>query len=88
MDPYPAYAYPYLYRFHVFYASTMPTPSYLRLLGMTQAGRLYLNENKKRLKLPLVSKAAAFQILPFKWIFMLRICMHLELDNTPNRLRL
>ncbi len=27
---------------------------------MTAAGRLYLNENKKRLKLPLVSKAAAF----------------------------
>lgn len=40
--------------------SDMTTPSYLRLLGMTQAGRLYLNENKKRLKLPVVSKAAAF----------------------------
>ena len=40
--------------------STMKTPSYLRLLGMTTAGRLYLNEHKKRLKLPLVSKAAAF----------------------------
>ena len=38
----------------------MESPSYLRLLGMTQTGRLYLNENKKRLKLPLVSKAAAF----------------------------
>lgn len=38
----------------------MTTPSYLRLLGMTQAGRLYLNEHKKRLKLPVVSKAAAF----------------------------
>lgn len=36
------------------------TPSYLRLLGMTQAGRLYLNQNKKELKLPLVSKVAAF----------------------------
>jgi predicted nucleotidyltransferase len=35
-------------------------PSYLRLLGMTQAGRLYLNENKKDLKLPLVSKVAAY----------------------------
>lgn len=35
-------------------------PSYLRLLGMTSAGRQYLNEHKKRLKLPLVSKAAAF----------------------------
>jgi predicted nucleotidyltransferase len=40
--------------------SKMATPSYLRLLGMTSAGRLYLNEHKKRLKLPLVSKAAAF----------------------------
>ncbi|MBE1553573.1 putative nucleotidyltransferase [Filibacter limicola] len=38
----------------------MTTPSYLRLLGMSQAGKNYLNENKKRLKLPLVSKAAAF----------------------------
>ncbi|MFJ7933036.1 nucleotidyltransferase [Sporosarcina sp. NPDC096371] len=40
--------------------SDMTTPSYLRLLGMSQAGRLYLNEHKKRLKLPVVSKAAAF----------------------------
>ncbi|KAA0966617.1 nucleotidyltransferase [Sporosarcina sp. ANT_H38] len=40
--------------------SRMEAPSYLRLLGMTTAGRLYLNEHKKRLKLPLVSKAAAF----------------------------
>jgi predicted nucleotidyltransferase len=40
--------------------SLMKTPAYLRLLGMTSAGRLYLNEHKKRLKLPLVSKAAAF----------------------------
>ena len=40
--------------------STMPTPSYLRLLGMTQEGQRYLNTHKKRLKLPLVSKAAAF----------------------------
>ena len=36
------------------------SPSYLRLLGMTQTGRLYLNQNKKELKLPLVSKASAF----------------------------
>ncbi|CAM3087383.1 nucleotidyltransferase [Filibacter tadaridae] len=36
------------------------TPAYLRLLGMTEIGKLYLNENKKRLKLPLLSKAAAF----------------------------
>ena len=40
--------------------SEMKAPAYLRLLGMTSAGRLYLNEHKKRLKLPLVSKAAAF----------------------------
>ena len=40
--------------------NTMPTPSYLRLLGMTQEGQRYLNTHKKRLKLPLVSKAAAF----------------------------
>lgn len=40
--------------------SDMKNPAYLRLLGMTQAGRLYLNEHKKRLKLPLISKAAAF----------------------------
>ena len=40
--------------------SEMKDPAYLRLLGMTSAGRLYLNEHKKRLKLPLVSKAAAF----------------------------
>lgn len=35
-------------------------PSYLRLLGMTQQGRLYLNQHKKNFKLPLVSKAASF----------------------------
>lgn len=40
--------------------SKIETPSYLRLLGMTEKGQLYLNQNKKRLKLPLVSKAAAF----------------------------
>ncbi len=38
----------------------MNAPSYLRLLGMTHTGQRYLNQNKKRLKLPLVSKAAAF----------------------------
>ena len=38
----------------------IPIPSYLRLLGMTQAGKTYLNEHKKRLKLPLVSRVAAF----------------------------
>ena len=36
------------------------SPNYLRLLGMTQNGRLYLNQYKKDLKLPLVSKASAF----------------------------
>lgn len=36
------------------------SPTYLRLLGMTQNGRLYLNQNKKDFKLPLVSKATAF----------------------------
>lgn len=35
-------------------------PSYLRLLGMTQTGRLYLNEHKKRFQLPLISKVSAF----------------------------
>ena len=39
---------------------TMKAPQYLRLLGMTRAGQLYLNKNKKQLKLPLVSKAADF----------------------------
>ncbi len=38
--------------------NAMETPSYLRLLGMTQSGRQYLNENKKRLKLP-VSKQSS-----------------------------
>lgn len=36
------------------------SPSYLRLLGMTKNGQSYLNKNKKRLKLPLVSKVSAF----------------------------
>lgn len=35
-------------------------PSYLRLLGMNQEGRRYLNVEKKNLKLPLVSKVSAF----------------------------
>lgn len=33
-------------------------PSYIRLLGMSAAGRSYLNETKKNIKLPLVSRAA------------------------------
>ncbi|WP_409305315.1 nucleotidyltransferase [Peribacillus sp. SCS-155] len=36
-------------------------PSYLRLLGMTQNGRTYLNDLKKKLTLPLVSRLASFQ---------------------------
>ncbi|BAQ10412.1 upf0348 protein [Bacillus sp. OxB-1] len=35
-------------------------PSYLRLLGMTEAGQRYLNRFKKKMKLPIVSKAASF----------------------------
>lgn len=33
-------------------------PSYLRLLGMTQAGRQYLNAQKKNISLPIISRAA------------------------------
>jgi predicted nucleotidyltransferase len=33
-------------------------PSYLRLLGMTEAGRHYLNQQKKNIGLPLISRAA------------------------------
>ncbi|MFS0574363.1 nucleotidyltransferase [Sporosarcina sp. 179-K 3D1 HS] len=36
------------------------TPTYLRLLGMTQEGQLYLNRHKKKMKLPIVSKVASF----------------------------
>lgn len=51
---------------HIFTGYTYATrnkiksPSYLRLLGMTANGQAYLNKNKKRLKLPLVSKVSAF----------------------------
>ncbi|MFX3674209.1 MAG: nucleotidyltransferase [Paenisporosarcina sp.] len=34
-------------------------PTYLRLLGMTKEGQKYLNENKKNLALPLLSRVAA-----------------------------
>ncbi|MGI2327308.1 nucleotidyltransferase [Planococcus sp. YIM B11945] len=34
------------------------SPSYLRLLGMTEAGRHYLNQQKKNIGLPLISRAA------------------------------
>lgn len=40
--------------------SKINTPTYLRLLGMSQAGRLYLNEQKKNFKLPIVSKVSSF----------------------------
>ncbi|WP_075617457.1 nucleotidyltransferase [Paenisporosarcina indica] len=36
-----------------------PTPTYLRILGMTHNGQKYLNEKKKSLSLPLVSRVAA-----------------------------
>ncbi|MCM3710039.1 nucleotidyltransferase [Sporosarcina luteola] len=38
----------------------MEKPTYLRLLGMTNEGRSYLNERKKELLLPLISKVASF----------------------------
>lgn len=38
----------------------IPSPTYLRLLGMNQQGRTYLNQYKKELKLPLISKTSAF----------------------------
>jgi predicted nucleotidyltransferase len=37
------------------------TPSYLRLLGMTEKGRIYLNHQKKSLSLPLISKVSSFK---------------------------
>src|SRR5690606_40978531 len=36
------------------------TPSYARLLGMSEAGRVYLNQIKKEIEIPLVSKVSAF----------------------------
>ena len=36
-----------------------PNPTYLRVLGMTHKGQKYLNQKKKSLSLPLVSRAAA-----------------------------
>jgi len=38
----------------------MEDPTYLRLLGMTNEGRTYLNRQKKDLSLPLISKVASF----------------------------
>jgi len=38
----------------------MKKASYLRLLGMTKEGRLFLNGRKKDLALPLVSKVSSF----------------------------
>lgn len=40
--------------------SEMDEPAYLRLLGMTNDGRTFLNERKKDLPIPLVSKVAAY----------------------------
>jgi len=40
--------------------SQMEKPAYLRLLGMTNEGRSYLNSRKKSLALPLISKVASF----------------------------
>ncbi|WP_409292097.1 nucleotidyltransferase [Peribacillus sp. SCS-37] len=36
-------------------------PGYLRLLGMNRKGRQYLNENKKKLGLPLITRPSAFK---------------------------
>ncbi|CAM4043539.1 nucleotidyltransferase [Lederbergia lenta] len=40
--------------------NTRKDPNYIRLLGMNELGRLYLNHVKKELPLPLVSKVSAF----------------------------
>lgn len=37
------------------------TPSYIRLLGMTKNGQKYLNNKKKEITLPLVTKVSTFQ---------------------------
>lgn len=37
------------------------TPSYIRILGMSEKGRNYLNHHKKSLPLPLISKVSSFQ---------------------------
>jgi hypothetical protein len=37
------------------------TPSYIRLLGMTDIGQKYLNQHKKSLPLPLISKLSSFR---------------------------
>ena len=36
-------------------------PEYIRLLGMNKKGRNYLNENKKNISLPIISKPSAFK---------------------------
>lgn len=38
----------------------MQKPSYLRILGFTEAGRQYLNEKKKLVELPIISKPGSF----------------------------
>jgi predicted nucleotidyltransferase len=37
------------------------SPTYLRLLGMTEMGQRYLNENKKNLSLPLISRVGGIK---------------------------
>ncbi|WP_026692138.1 nucleotidyltransferase [Peribacillus kribbensis] len=37
------------------------TPEYIRLLGATEKGREYLNQNKKKFGLPLISKTSSFK---------------------------
>jgi predicted nucleotidyltransferase len=41
--------------------SVSETPSYLRLLGMTNNGKEYLNKYKSQFSLPLVSKLSAYK---------------------------
>ena len=36
-------------------------PSYLRILGFTEQGRKYLNEKKKQIELPLITKVSNFE---------------------------
>jgi len=41
--------------------NTHKNPTYIRVLGMTHNGQKYLNQNKKNLSLPLVSRVAAIK---------------------------
>lgn len=42
-------------------SGTLEKASYLRLLGMTNRGKEYLNKNKSQFKLPLISKLSAYK---------------------------